>query len=616
MADVPANSYPEVQAVLARGWNTWDTRSVLTQVLLPHGLAVSLGLKEYYTGNTLSHVQIGRHGENDERVVLGPHAIDGSYSAVDVTWRGIEFRVQTAHDGEDLVVLVEPVVLQQTPPTVTVSFAFLWNRPGTVAAIDSTLVAVAEGLETTLFATVPGIDDRYLDVDGPVLALRLDDAIGVCTGHPRAIDEIERVIAAAARANDPEPGAVETEHAVIVRDSIAWNTIYEPSGRRVIATVSRLWNVGKRGGYVMFCWDAFLNALLAGVSSRDLAYANAIEMLRELTPDGFVPNVAQGTGRVTLDGSQPPLGSLVCRELYRRFGDAWFLQEVFPALLSWNRWWWRARRSGPLLCLGSTVFVPSVPSPQDIPRIGKHFGATCESGCDDHPVFADIPFDDDTGLLRAWDVGLNSEYVLDCEALADIAGVMGDLAARDELLARATSVSDAIRERLWHDESGIYRNIRTDSREPTESVAPLNLLPMLAGVSGTDQSATMVSRYLRDEEWFGGEWPIPSTPRNDPRTARQSYWSGRAWPPINFLVYLGLRRAGQWEAATWLAAGSDHLVLGEWREHRHVHENYSSVTGEGCDVTNSEPFYSWGALLSLTVLIERGVVDYFAEWPS
>ncbi|MDR0683409.1 MAG: hypothetical protein LBG15_16450, partial [Dysgonamonadaceae bacterium] len=34
--------YTEMQHNIARGWNTWDTRSVLRHVLLPHGVAVDI----------------------------------------------------------------------------------------------------------------------------------------------------------------------------------------------------------------------------------------------------------------------------------------------------------------------------------------------------------------------------------------------------------------------------------------------------------------------------------------------------------------------------------------------------------------------------------------------
>ena len=41
--------YDEVQKRLARGWNTWDVHSVTTQVLLPEGLAIHVGMKHNTT---------------------------------------------------------------------------------------------------------------------------------------------------------------------------------------------------------------------------------------------------------------------------------------------------------------------------------------------------------------------------------------------------------------------------------------------------------------------------------------------------------------------------------------------------------------------------------------
>ncbi len=35
--------YKDMQSRLARGWNTWNTRSVHSHVLLPEGLAINLG---------------------------------------------------------------------------------------------------------------------------------------------------------------------------------------------------------------------------------------------------------------------------------------------------------------------------------------------------------------------------------------------------------------------------------------------------------------------------------------------------------------------------------------------------------------------------------------------
>jgi putative isomerase len=605
-------SYEDAQRRLARGWNTWDTHSLLTQVLLPDGLAVALGLKEYYRGNTLHRVHIGRRDAEAEEVTLGPHAIDGSYTAVTVQWRGVEVLVETAHAGADLVVLATPLANQAQPATLTVSVGLLWNRPGSVRHDGDAIAADLPGREPiAVYGTAPRYHDPYVDLAGPYLAMRLSGPVGVSTGRPRDLAQIQALVAAARIA---PPESVEGRHRELVRDAIAWNTVYEPAGERVVTTVSRLWNVGKRGGYALFCWDNYFNALLAGVFSADLAYANAVEMTRELTPDGFVPNVAQGTGRRTYDGSQPPVGAMAAWQLFRRFGDRWFLAEVFDGLLRWNRWWWRVRRHGDLLCLGSTAFTPEWPSPQDIPRIDQHFGATCESGCDDHPVFAGIPYDPSVGLLLAHDVGLNSEYVMDCQALAEIAGVLERDAERDELRERGAAVAEAVERRLWSEQTASYRSRRLDTDEFTSDISPMSFYPLLAGLGADGRARIMVDRYLRDETSFGGRWAIPSTPRTDVESASRSYyWRGRVWPPMNFLVYLGLRRLGLADERRWLAERSGELAMKEWDEARHVHENYSANTGEGCDKANSEPFHSWGALLSLIPLIENGLEPYFTE---
>lgn len=603
---------------LAVGWNTWDTTGVLTHVLLPDGVSVRLGVKEYYRGRTLWDPQIGGADAGDPTIEFEGHSILVGYSSLVVRWAGVELRVRAAGDGESLAVLVEPLQAE-VKAAVVVELSFAWGYDGAVGRDGESLYANGSQRSTHVWATSPSVTDPYVAARGPNMVLSLDGPVGFSAGERLSIEEIRARIGVAESRLSAELDArwsVDVDqrlHGEIVRDAIGWNTIFEPARSRVITTVSRAWNVGKRGGFGMFCWDAFFNAALSAIHSRDLAYANALEMLSEVTPEGFVPNVSQGTGRKTFDGSQPPIGALVVWELFTQFGDRWLLEAAFDVLLSWNRWWWRVRRSGPLLSLGSTVFTPEFPSPQDIPRIGQHFGATCESGCDDHPVFSDIPFDEETGLLRAHDVGLNAEYAADCEALALIADELGEEQVAAEARERGAAVREAMDELLWDEGVGTYRSHFSDSGLPTAFLSPLSFYPLFAGLGRGERAARMMD-LLDDEQTFGGEWVLPSSPRTEPLASEQSYWRGRAWPPVNFLVYLGLLRSAQDDHAAWLAQRSGALILKEWTEHGHVHENYSSLTGEGCDVRNSEPYYSWGALLSLMVLVEGGGTELFRGW--
>jgi glycogen debranching enzyme len=116
----------------------------------------------------------------------------------------------------------------------------------------------------------------------------------------------------------------------------------------------------------------------------------------------------------------------------------------------------------------------------------------------------------------------------------------------------------------------------------------------------------MVREHFFNPDEFWGEWMLPSISRVDPAYPEQEYWRGRIWAPMNFLVYLGLRRCQAEGARKCLAEKSVTLLLKEWRANRHVHENYSAETGEGCDVASSDKYYHWGGLLSLIGLMEAG----------
>ena len=123
------------------------------------------------------------------------------------------------------------------------------------------------------------------------------------------------------------------------------------------------------------------------------------------------------------------------------------------------------------------------------------------------------------------------------------------------------------------------------------------------------------AHYYNPEEFYG-EWMLPSIARNDAAFPEQDYWRGRVWAPLNFLVYLALRRTELKDVRRDLAEKSARLFMKEWTQHRHVHENYSAVTGEGCDTGNSDKFYHWGALLCVIALAEEGYIPGFGEAPE
>jgi glycogen debranching enzyme len=118
----------------------------------------------------------------------------------------------------------------------------------------------------------------------------------------------------------------------------------------------------------------------------------------------------------------------------------------------------------------------------------------------------------------------------------------------------------------------------------------------------------MVKDHLLNPKEFWGEWVIPAIERDDPAFKDQEYWRGRIWGPMNYLVYLGLSRYDDQDIAAArheLAQKSFALFSKEWAAKGHVHENYNATQGTGDDVTSSDRFYHWGALLGYMQYLEE-----------
>ena len=161
-------------------------------------------------------------------------------------------------------------------------------------------------------------------------------------------------------------------------------------------------------------------------------------------------------------------------------------------------------------------------------------------------------------------------------------------------------------ETLWDEENGLYYNRRTDTGAFSRRISPTNFYALFSPDVTPERQRRMADEHYFNSGEFYGEWMLPSIARNDPAFPDQNYWRGRVWAPLNFLVYLALCRSELADVRKDLASKSAAIFLKEWREHRHVHENYSAVTGEGCDSRNSDKFYHWGALLCIIALAESG----------
>ena len=589
-----------LQKKLARGWNTWENGSVLTHVLLPDGLAIKLMLKDHESEETLTDALIGREDfASRERIIPGPRTYDGSYTELEVKWRGIHLRVQSAAFNNELYLLISPLEASPQDSLIIVP-QMLWGRKGEIFLNQDQIIGKTQYQNIYLY-----VDGNSRKKTADKISLSLDKPITISSHKLKSPDDIAKVLEKA-RKKVPDgkvvcPEAPEEYNAL--HTVLAWNTIYDPVNDRVITPVSRNWSASA-GGWVLFEWDTYFAAYMLALDNKDLAYSNALAITKEITQRGFVPNVVH-PGYKSEDRSQPPVGVLIIKEIYKKYGEKWFLQEVFNNLLSWNRFWANNRDIDGYLCWGSDPYIPGKISEHLIKGIGTKIGAQWESGLDNSPMWDEAVFDTTRHRLLLADVGLMSLYIADCQSLSEIAYILDKPEIARELKERAEKYSKKL-ETLWDDKFGLYLNKNLVTGKFSYRLSPTLFYPLLARVPSQKQVERMIKEHFYNPEEFWGKYILPSIARNDPAYKDNLYWRGRIWAPLNFLVYLGLRNYNLPEARKDLVEKSRDLLLASWIKEKHVFENYNAETGQGDDVGWSDAFYHWGALLGFMGIIDKG----------
>jgi len=612
-------NYADLKRQYIRGWQTWNVRSVLSHVHMPDGFALNVAFKEYREGHYLKETLVGRfvneYGrEPAETAFPGAHAFDGSYTEMRLTWCGMEILVESAAEGDDLTLLITPVRRQVRPAMLVLEGGFLWGRPGWVEKQGQTLTGHCRSGDRTVYITGTPMEDPNIPVQTACLCVARDGPVAVSTGVQRTAAEAQALIAAKRAAHGENcarfgdlGGMYEA-----VESALGWDTVYDAKNDRVISPVSRLWSISS-GGYVLFCWDNFFAGFMASLGCRELAYSNLREILNEQTPAGFVPNLAYATGQVSADRSQPPVGSAMLLETYRVFREKWIVVDMYGDLLRWNRWFAQQRMNpSGALCWGSGEIPVLYGNRWETEGVHDRYGAALESGLDNSPMYDGIPFNKATNRLELEDVGLTGLYILDCRSLIELARLIGRQEDIPELQERLDAARAGL-ETLWDEARGFYYNRRTDTGEFSRRIAPTNFYALFSPDVTPERQRRMADLHYFNPEEFYGEWMLPSIARNDPAYPEQNYWRGRVWAPLNFLVYLALARTELQDVRRDLAQKSARLFMKEWTEHRHVHENYSAITGEGCDSGNSDKFYHWGALLCVIALADAGFLPRFGQ---
>jgi len=597
--------YRALQQRLSTGWNTWYNNSLLSWVLLPQGFSITLCLDHYEDGDYLREVYKASPTQHrPETVVPGMRSDDGSYTSLRVRFHDAEFTVESGTDGGDELILVTP--LKPAREMLVVEAGIQYGGAGQLGAekaeteTGQELVYRSGATILKLKSTEPQIPNAYAASSAPHFCLPLNKPTALYTGRRRSLTEI-RTILHGRRQAEERRGRTYGDLADCFRAMqtiLAWNTVYDAANKRVITPVSRLWNRGW-GGFVLFDWDTYFAGYMCSYFNKDLAYANMVEITKAISEQGFIPNYQAPFGNYSWDRSEPPVAAILVLDIYKRYKDRWFLEEVYDELLTWNRWWAAKRTIKGYLAWGSDKVPDSLRTIDQFNIVA----ARLESGLDNSPMYDSIPFNETTHTMELADVGLMSMYVADCRAMEEIAQTLGHTNDAMELHERADKYSRSLAG-LWDEQKGIFLNRRTDNDQQSYRLSPTLFYPLLAKTATQAQAERMMKEHYFNPNEFYGDYVMPSISRNDPAFHDNDYWRGRIWGPMNFLVYLGIRNYRLPEARADLVKKSKDLLMKSWKKDGSIFENYNSVTGQGDDVNSADAFYHWGALLSFLSILD------------
>ncbi|MEW5717644.1 MAG: trehalase family glycosidase, partial [Chloroflexota bacterium] len=206
-------------------------------------------------------------------------------------------------------------------------------------------------------------------------------------------------------------------------------------------------------------WDAFFHALAYQYIDLKLAENQLRVVLDHQREDGMLPDAVYDEGVVMrwqlpgiegeADVTKPPLIAWTALKLYGTSGNRDFLDEIYEPLCRWNQWW----------------FSRNDEDHDGIAQYNHGFS----SGLDDSPL---------------WDEGvpvespeLNTYLVMQMDALAQIAKILGlgDDAARWR--AHAQSLTEKIIAHFWDERAGVFWATR--NHQPIRVLTPFNLYPLM-----------------------------------------------------------------------------------------------------------------------------------------
>ncbi len=300
-------------------------------------------------------------------------------------------------------------------------------------------------------------------------------------------------------------------------------------------------------------WDAFFHALAYRHVSKRLAQDHVRIVLDHQRADGMIPDAIHDEGAVfefplphselSAEVTKPPLVAWAARKIFDRCPDVDFLQEIYEPLTRSNAWW----------------FEHNDDDRDGIVQINHPFMLSDDSPQWDEGVPVESP-------------DINTYLVLQMDALARIAEIIGE--TRDAALwrGRAAALTQRMIEHFWDEEAGLFWTMK--DHQPVRVHTLFNLYPLLTTRLPKRIEQRLIEHLTSPRE-FWTPFPLPTVSASDPKFDADQMWRGPTWVNVNYLFIEALDALGYGELARALRERTLELV----RRHTDMYEYYNPLTG-------------------------------------
>ena len=163
------------------GWNTWNTRNVLSYSHLPEGFTINLCIKDFSCNYVLRESLVGRNGENEEKIFPGARTYDGSLTQLNLKFRELEIDVKTAVKDDEQYIIVSPLKHGRRVPVLIIEACLLWGKDGNITKNGNKIFGECNGRRFEIFTTGTLTDIKYTASLSPYIAVLLDKPLVIST---------------------------------------------------------------------------------------------------------------------------------------------------------------------------------------------------------------------------------------------------------------------------------------------------------------------------------------------------------------------------------------------------------------------------------------------------